>query len=356
MNKDILKKPVDVIDNGRRKHFDTREEAAKLYLDAMDCSDGSAKNRYATIYTELVNGTSAVVSDGEPELKERPKPEDYSLDDKDKIIKLIETNIITTHDLYDVRKGKLKVDDRDVIKALLKKDGWYAAQYMRKEIETDKELLMIACRGGKESGASLGYASDVLRNDKDFVMDLIKENVSNFRYASVILRNDPEVVSMALNSAFNDEKTFNLDIVKEHIGTELLVLSVNAFLEKKEKAKHADLIQELKEELLPQLQQEEDGYGNPIGFVSFGEETIELIFHLATAQYSATVHDKEGNPQLPHINGYNLDDVLMDCVTNYKIVPEREVEEKNSLDERITEAKEDVKPAKKRSDSKEKTK
>lgn len=356
MNKDILKKPVDVIDNGKRKHFDTREEAAELYLDAMACSDGSAKNRYATIYTELVNGTSAVVSDGEPGLKERPKPEDHSLDDKDKIIKLIETNIITIHDLYDVRNCKLKVDDRDIIKALLKKDGWYAAQYVRKYIENDRELIMTACKGGKEPSASLGYASDVLRNDKDFVMDLIKEVASNFRSASVILKNDPEVAALALKSAFDSGKKHELDIVRENIGTELLFLSVSAFLEKKEKAIHADLIQELKEELLPQLQQEEDGYGNPIGFVSFGEETIELIFDLATAQYSVTVHDKEGNPQLPHINGHNLDDVLMDCVINYKIVPEREVDEKNSLDERITEAKEDVKPAKKRSDSKEKTK
>lgn len=224
-NNEIMKTPVDVICYGKRKHYGTREEAALFYQGCMSFSEGAERERYTTIYLALVNSAASVVSDGEPELKgqpkAKPKAKPYTIDDKEEILKKIKAGELTINssELYDIGRCRLYVEDRDIIHALLMKDGWYAAQYLRKYIENDKELIKTAGLGGKEKSDVLGYAGEKLRDDKEFVLEMLEIKSSNFRRVSDRLKNDLEVVAMALNQATTD---FELKIIKENIGTELL--------------------------------------------------------------------------------------------------------------------------------------
>ncbi|MBQ8039704.1 MAG: hypothetical protein IJ274_07550 [Lachnospiraceae bacterium] len=230
-NNDIMKTPVDVICYGKRKHYDTREEAITFYQDGMSLSEGAEQERYTTIYLALINSASSVVSDGEPELKEKPKGKPYTIDDKQEILKKIKSGELSmpSSELYDFRTGNLHIADRDVIRALLMKDGGYAAQYLRKYIENDKELIKTAGLGGKERRDTLSYAGEELRDDKAFVLEMIGIKSSNFGRISDRLKNDPEVVAVALKQATTD---LELKIIKENIGTELLKNMVSAFVTK----------------------------------------------------------------------------------------------------------------------------
>ena len=79
------------------------------------------------------------------------------------------------------------------------------------------------------------------------------------------------------------------------------------------------LVKELKEELEPQLETERDGYDNPIGFISFGNDSIELTFEKESAQYSVLMHDKDGTPRLPYISAKELDVALKGAISDYSI-------------------------------------
>lgn len=217
---DVLKLPVDVIDNGTRKRWDTRQEAIDCYLEAMIASEGSAKERYSNIYIELKYGKSDVVSDGEPEIVQDVKSM-LIFKDKDTLIKLIENKelSINSSEIYDVGTCKLIVEDKDVIKALLMQDGWYAAQFLRKYIENDKDLILAVALGGEEPGRALAYASDELRDDKNFVIELLKIDATDFQYVSERLSNDIDVVAVAMDSIKSD---FDFECVLKGLGRELL--------------------------------------------------------------------------------------------------------------------------------------
>lgn len=67
-DKAFMNLPVDVICYGERKHFDTRKKAIEFFLEGMAFSEGSERERYSTIYLELLTSDSPIVSDGEPAL------------------------------------------------------------------------------------------------------------------------------------------------------------------------------------------------------------------------------------------------------------------------------------------------
>lgn len=229
---DILNMPVDVICYGTREHYETRAGAIKTYFEAMNATEGSEMVRYQKIYTALVSGSADIVTDGSSERIES-KPLVESVIDKTKILEMIKNDEMSINDveLFDKGKCKLLYEDRDIIKALLKQGGWYAAQFLRKYIENDKELILSAARGGEETGHCLVYASAQLQDDKDFVLELIKIDASDIRYVSDRLANDIEVVATAFKYAVDD---YDVDSIKESLGTDLLTEMVEAYIDKQQ--------------------------------------------------------------------------------------------------------------------------
>ena len=53
----------------------------------------------------------------------------------------------------------------------------------------DKEVILEAV---KQEGMALKYASEELKNDKEFISEVIKQNGSALNYISKELRNDKE--------------------------------------------------------------------------------------------------------------------------------------------------------------------
>jgi len=235
-----MNKPVDVICYGQREHFETRKEAIDKYAEAMVACEGSERVRYTDIYHTLVYGSADIVTDGSSERVESEPSVKFTIDDKEKVIKLIEQNklSIRSKELFDIGTGELVIEDRDVIKALLVQDGWYAAQFLRKYIENDKELLLTVAEGGEERGKALCYASEKLQDDKEFVLELIKIDASDVRYVSDRLSNDPEIISVALKHAETD---YDINSIKEVLGKDLLTEMVNSFGDKYTIAKNVDI-------------------------------------------------------------------------------------------------------------------
>lgn len=218
---DRMNKPVDVICYGQREHFETRKEARDKYAEAMAACEGAEQERYANIYIALAHGTADVVTDGSSERVESEPMVKFTIADKDKIINFIIADVLSINspEIYDRGECKLVVENRDIIKALLKKDGWYAAQFLRKYIENDKELLIEAARGGESERGALAYASDELRDDKAFVLEMLEIDASDFRYVSDRLANNIEVVVKAFQCAKTE---YDFDCIKEGLGKELL--------------------------------------------------------------------------------------------------------------------------------------
>ena len=216
-----MNKPVDVICYGTREHFETRQEARDKYAEAMAACEGSEQERYVKIYLALAHGSADIVTDGSSERVESEPSVKFTADDKDKIINFIIADVLSINspEIYDSGACKLVVEDRDIIKALLKKDGWYAAQSLRKYIENDKELLLEAARGGEGERGALAYASNELRDDKAFVLEMLEIDASDFRYVSDILANDIEVVVKAFQCAKTE---YDFNCIKEGLGQELL--------------------------------------------------------------------------------------------------------------------------------------
>mgnify|MGYP002511728411 CR=1 FL=1 len=219
-NKNVMKLPVDVICYGEKKHFDTREKAIAFFLEGIASSEGSEQERYVKIHYALVHGFADLVTDGSSERMESKPSVKFTIDDKDKIINFITADVLSINspEIYDRGKCKLVVEDRDIIKALLKQDGSYAAQFLRQYVENDKELLMAVSLGGEEPGRGLAYASAELQDDKGFVLEMLKIDASDFRYVSDRLSDDIEVVSVALAHAKDD---YDVSSIKEGMGTKL---------------------------------------------------------------------------------------------------------------------------------------
>ena len=229
----IMNKPVDVICYGTCEHFETRKEARDKYAEAMAACEGAEQERYVKIYIALAHGAADVVTDGDPERAENGSLVKFTVADKDEIIDLITRDIfyINSPEIYDRGACKLVVEDRDIIKALLKQDGWYAAQSLRKYIANDKELLLEAAHGGDGERGALAYASDELQDDKKFVFAMLECDASDFRYVSERLSNDIETVAKAFQCAKTE---YDFDCIKECLGKDLLTEMVKGHLDKQQ--------------------------------------------------------------------------------------------------------------------------
>lgn len=58
------------------------------------------------------------------------------------------------------------------------------------------------------------------------------------------------------------------------------------------------------------LQGNKNTYGEPHAFVETNNVSFDIIYEYENDRYSATLYDKNGNPQLPYLNSENLEELI----------------------------------------------
>lgn len=58
------------------------------------------------------------------------------------------------------------------------------------------------------------------------------------------------------------------------------------------------------------LQGNENAYGEPHAFVETDNVSFDVIYKYENDRYSATLYDKNGNPQRPYLNSENLEELI----------------------------------------------
>lgn len=64
------------------------------------------------------------------------------------------------------------------------------------------------------------------------------------------------------------------------------------------------------------LQGNKNTYGEPHAFVETDNVSFYVIYEAGNNRYSATLYDKEGNPQLPCLNSENLEELVEHILDN----------------------------------------
>jgi hypothetical protein len=89
-------------------------------------------------------------------------------------------------------------NDKDVVLAAVKNDGFNLEYVSDKEFLNDKEVVLESV---KSSGSSLQFASTELQNDKEVVLEAVKNFGPSLQFASKELQKDKEVVLMSAKNA-----------------------------------------------------------------------------------------------------------------------------------------------------------
>lgn len=58
------------------------------------------------------------------------------------------------------------------------------------------------------------------------------------------------------------------------------------------------------------LQGNENTYGEPYAFIGTDNVSFDVVYEYENNRYSATLYDKNGNPQLPYLNNENLEELI----------------------------------------------
>jgi hypothetical protein len=93
-------------------------------------------------------------------------------------------------------------NDREVVLEAVKQNGT-ALCWASEELRSDREIVFEAV---KRYGSVLQYASIELRNDREIVLTAVKIFSYSLRFASPLLQNDKEIVKAALLSAGTDKR------------------------------------------------------------------------------------------------------------------------------------------------------
>jgi len=86
-------------------------------------------------------------------------------------------------------------NDKDIVLEAIKNNG-YSLEYASDRLKNDREIVLEAI---KTDFWALKYASDTLKNDKEIVLEAIK-NGNSLQYASNTLKNDKEIVLEAIKN------------------------------------------------------------------------------------------------------------------------------------------------------------
>lgn len=58
------------------------------------------------------------------------------------------------------------------------------------------------------------------------------------------------------------------------------------------------------------LQGDKNIYGEPHAFIETDNVLFDIIYEYENNRYSATLYDKDGDPQLPYLNSENLEELI----------------------------------------------
>ena len=113
-------------------------------------------------------------------------------------------------------------DNKEIMKKIINYELDFA-KYLSDKLRDDKELILEFIKDGKPT--ILQYASPRLQDDKEVVMAAIERVGSPIQYASKRLKNDKELISKAFENSLND---FSY-ISKDQENTEILIAAIKRF-------------------------------------------------------------------------------------------------------------------------------
>lgn len=64
------------------------------------------------------------------------------------------------------------------------------------------------------------------------------------------------------------------------------------------------------------LQGNENVYDEPYAFIGSDNVSFDVIYEEENNRYSATLYNKEGNPQLPYLNSENIEELVEQILKN----------------------------------------
>lgn len=76
------------------------------------------------------------------------------------------------------------------------------------------------------------------------------------------------------------------------------------------------------------LQGNENAYGEPYAFIGTDNAPFDVIYEYENNRYSATLYDKEGNPQRPYLNSENLEELIRQILEIKKTMKPKNIYEK----------------------------
>jgi hypothetical protein len=96
----------------------------------------------------------------------------------------------------------------NIVMTVVKNDNssFCALQYASIELQNNKEIVLEAV---KQRGRSLKYASNELKNNKEIVMAAIKNNCHSLKFASTELRYDIELIAILVNYLKKNRLDYN---------------------------------------------------------------------------------------------------------------------------------------------------
>ena len=112
----------------------------------------------------------------------------------DKIIKLEINNYYNKYNCLLEYSSDLLKNNRDFVLELVKQYGSYL-EYASERLKNDRYVTLVAV---KQDGSSLEYASERLKNDRDVVLIAVKESGYALEYASNELKDDYDIVLTAV--------------------------------------------------------------------------------------------------------------------------------------------------------------
>ena len=123
----------------------------------------------------------------------------YRLLNRKRYIELLINGEITNNQrkIYDLIEEYQRTDSKKFIIKLIKSEGYFVLLYAGEEHRNDKDIVLEAVR---ESGYALQFASEELRNDKEVVLESVKQIGDALHYASKELQDDEEIVLEAVKN------------------------------------------------------------------------------------------------------------------------------------------------------------
>jgi histidinol phosphatase-like PHP family hydrolase len=113
-------------------------------------------------------------------------------------------------------------NDRDIVLEAVKQHAW-ALRHASDALKNDRDVVLEAVN---QNYSALEYASDALKNDREMVLKAVKQNGLALEYASDTLKNDRDIVLVAVNQngralnyasdALKNERDIVLEAVKKN--------------------------------------------------------------------------------------------------------------------------------------------